>query len=75
MLNWENVKQILGKGAETSVETNAALLNQIAQTKAEMAEVEGAIISLQDMALLKKEFLHYLQISLGVIYLDIQVTK
>lgn len=48
MMNWENVKRILREGTTESAENNEALLNEIAQKKAELAETEQVMITLQD---------------------------
>ena len=49
IVNFENDKKALEEQAEKSVEANKGLLNEIAQKKAEIENVESYIIALQDL--------------------------
>lgn len=49
IVNYENDKKVLEEQAEKSVEANKGLLNEIAQKKAEIENVESYIIALQDL--------------------------
>lgn len=49
IVNYENDKKALEEQAEKSVEANKGLLNEIAQKKAEIENVESYIIALQDL--------------------------
>ena len=49
IVNYENDKKALEEQAEKSVEVNKSLLNEIAQKKAEIENVESYIIALQDL--------------------------
>ena len=49
IVNFENDKKTLEEQAEKSVEANKGLLNEIAQKKAEIENVESYIIALQDL--------------------------
>lgn len=60
IVNYENDKKALEEQAEKSVEANKGLLNEIAQKKAEIENVESYIIALQDLmkeAYVQKEIL------------------
>ena len=48
-MNWENIKRMLSEGLMESAEYNEELLNKIAQKKAEIAETEQLMITLQDL--------------------------
>lgn len=59
-VNFENDKKALEEQAGTSVEANKSLLNEIAQKKAEIENIENYIIALQDLmeeAYIQKETL------------------
>lgn len=49
IVNYENDKKALEEQAEKSVEANKSLLNEIAQKKADIENVESYIIALQDL--------------------------
>lgn len=49
IVNFENDKKALEEQAEMSAEANKSLLNEIAQKKAEIENVENYIIALQDL--------------------------
>ena len=49
IVNYENDKKALEEQAEKSVEANKGLLNEIAQKKADIKNVENRIIALQDL--------------------------
>ena len=49
IVNYENDKKALEEQAEKSVEANKGLLNEIAQKKADIENVESYIIALQDL--------------------------
>ena len=49
IVNYENDKKALEEQAEKSVEANKGLLNEIAQKKTEIENVESYIIALQDL--------------------------
>ena len=49
IVNFENDKKALEEQAERNVEVNKGLLNEIAQKKAEIENVESYIIALQDL--------------------------
>ena len=49
LMNYENDKKALEEQAEKSAEANKGLLNEIAQKKAEIQNVESYIIALQDL--------------------------
>ena len=49
IVNYENDKKALEEQAERNVEVNKGLLNEIAQKKAEIENVESYIIALQDL--------------------------
>ena len=49
IVNFENDKKALEEQAEKSAEVNKGLLNEIAQKKAEIENVESYIIALQDL--------------------------
>ena len=49
IVNFENDKKALEEQAEKSVEANKGLLNEIAQKKTEIENVESYIIALQDL--------------------------
>lgn len=60
IVNFENNKKALEEQAEMSAEANKSLLNEIAQKKAEIENVENYIIALQDLmseAYVQKEIL------------------
>lgn len=60
IVNYENDKKALEEQAERNVEVNKGLLNEIAQKKAEIENVESYIIALQDLmkeAYVQKEIL------------------
>ena len=60
IVNFENDKKALEEQAEKSVEVNKGLLNEIAQKKAEIENIENYIIALQDLmkeAYVQKEVL------------------
>ena len=60
LMNYENDKKTLEEQAEKSAEVNKGLLNEIAQKKAEIQNVESYIIALQDLmkeAYIQKETL------------------
>lgn len=48
-VNFENDKKALEEQAERNVEVNKGLLNEIAQKKAEIENIENYIIALQDL--------------------------
>lgn len=59
-VNFENDKKALEEQAGVSVEANKSLLNEIAQKKAEIENIENYIIALQDLmeeAYVQKEVL------------------
>ena len=49
IVNFENDKKALEEQAERNVEVNKGLLNEIAQKKAEIENIENYIIALQDL--------------------------
>ena len=49
IMNFENDKKTLEEQAEMSVETNRNLLNEIAQKKKEIQDIQNDIIALQDL--------------------------
>lgn len=49
IVNFENDKKTLEEQAERNVEVNKGLLNEIAQKKAEIENIENYIIALQDL--------------------------
>ena len=49
LMNYENDKKTLEEQAEKNAEANKGLLNEIAQKKAEIENVESYIIALQDL--------------------------
>ena len=49
IVNYENDKKALEEQAEKNAEVNKGLLNEIAQKKAEIENVESYIIALQDL--------------------------
>ena len=49
LMNYENDKKALEEQAEKSAEVNKGLLNEIAQKKADIENVESYIIALQDL--------------------------
>ena len=49
IVNFENDKKALEEQAERNVEVNKGLLNEIAQKKSEIENVESYIIALQDL--------------------------
>lgn len=49
LMNYENDKKALEEQAEKSAEANKGLLNEIAQKKADIQNVESYIIALQDL--------------------------
>ena len=49
IVNYENDKKALEEQAERNVEVNKGLLNEIAQKKTEIENVESYIIALQDL--------------------------
>ena len=49
IVNYENDKKALEEQAEKSVEANKGLLNEIAQKKSEIENIESYIIALQDL--------------------------
>ena len=49
IVNFENDKKALEEQAEKSAEVNKGLLNEIAQKKAEIENIENYIIALQDL--------------------------
>ena len=49
IVNFENDKKALEEQAERNVEVNKGLLNEIAQKKADIENVESYIIALQDL--------------------------
>ena len=49
IVNYENDKKALEEQAEKSAEVNKSLLNEIAQKKADIKNVENRIIALQDL--------------------------
>lgn len=49
MMNWENIKRMLNENAMESAENNEKLLGEMAQVKADMAEAESTMITLQDL--------------------------
>ena len=49
IVNFENDKKALEEQAERNVEVNKGLLNEIAQKKTEIENVESYIIALQDL--------------------------
>ena len=60
IVNFENDKKALEEQAERNVEVNKGLLNEIAQKKAEIENIENYIIALQDLmseAYVQKEVL------------------
>ena len=60
LMNYENDKKALEEQAEKSAEVNKGLLNEIAQKKADIQNVESYIIALQDLmkeAYIQKEVL------------------
>ena len=60
IVNYENDKKALEEQAEKSAEVNKSLLNEIAQKKADIKNVENRIIALQDLmseAYVQKEIL------------------
>ena len=60
LMNYENDKKTLEEQAEKSAEANKGLLNEIAQKKADIQNVESYIIALQDLmkeAYIQKEVL------------------
>ena len=60
IVNYENDKKALEEQAEKSAEVNKSLLNEIAQKKADIKNVEKRIIALQDLmseAYVQKEIL------------------
>ena len=60
LMNYENDKKALEEQAEKSAEVNKGLLNEIAQKKADIENVESYIIALQDLmkeAYIQKEVL------------------
>ena len=60
LMNYENDKKTLEEQAEKSAEANKSLLNEIAQKKADIENVESYIIALQDLmseAYVQKEVL------------------
>ena len=60
IVNFENDKKTLEEKAGMSAETNKSLLNEIAQKKAEIENIENYIIALQDLmkeAYVQKEVL------------------
>ena len=60
IVNYENDKKALEEQAEKNAEVNKSLLNEIAQKKADIKNVENRIIALQDLmseAYVQKEIL------------------
>ena len=60
IVNFENDKKTLEEQAERNVEVNKGLLNEIAQKKSEIENIENYIIALQDLmseAYVQKEVL------------------
>ena len=60
IVNYENDKKALEEQAERNVEVNKGLLNEIAQKKSEIENIESYIIALQDLmseAYVQKEIL------------------
>ena len=60
IVNFENDKKALEEQAERNVEVNKGLLNEIAQKKSEIENIENYIIALQDLmseAYVQKEVL------------------